>query len=144
MIVPDANLLLYAYNRSSPFHDRARQWWEKSLSGNEPVGLVHPVMFSFLRIATSARAFPTPYTLAEASDHVTSWLDRKVTRVLGESPNHFQQVVMLLEDAASAGGNLVTDAQIAAVAIAHHGTVHTADRDFMRFKGLACCYPLDV
>ncbi len=143
MIVPDANLLLYAYNGSSPFHDRARQWWEKSLSGNEPVGLVHPVMFSFLRIATSTRAFPVPFTLAEASNHVSSWLDRKVTRILGESPTHFQQVALLLEDAASAGGNLVTDAQIAAIAIAHHGTVHTADRDFMRFKSLASYYPLD-
>lgn len=143
MIVPDANLLLYAYNTSSPFHDRAKRWWEASLSGMEPVGLAYPILFSFLRIATSTRAFPAPFTLAEASGHVFSWLNRNVTRVLGEEPKHFQQVVALLDVAASPGGNLVTDAQVAAIAIAHNATVHTADRDFMRFTGLNCYYPLD-
>ena len=143
MIVPDANLLLYAYNQSSPLHHRAKQWWETLLSGTEPVGLVHPVLFSFLRIATSARAFPSPFTLAEASGHVFSWLDRNVTRVLAKESNHFRQVVALLDKAASPGGNLVTDAQVAAIAIAHNATVHTADRDFMRFKSLDCHYPLD-
>jgi hypothetical protein len=49
----------------------------------------------------------------------------------------------LLSEAKSAGGNLVTDAQVAAIAIAHGGTVHTADRDFMRFRRLSKYYPLD-
>jgi len=41
-----------------------------------------------------------------------------------------------------AGGNLVTDAQIAAIALAHQGEVHTADHDFRRFSGLTCRFPL--
>lgn len=28
MILPDANLLLYAYDEASPFHERAKTWWE--------------------------------------------------------------------------------------------------------------------
>jgi predicted nucleic acid-binding protein len=38
---------------------------------------------------------------------------------------------------------LVTDAQIAAIAMARRAVVHTADRDFQRFPGLTCRYPLD-
>lgn len=143
MIVPDANLLLYAYDDTSPFHARARQWWAECLSGNEPVGLTHPVLFAFVRIATSSRAYLRPMTLAEASGHVASWLDRKVSRVLQPDANHVAQVLSLLQAAASAGGNLVTDAQVAALAIAHRATVHTADHDFARFAALNCNYPLE-
>ena len=142
MIVPDTNLLLYSYNASSPFHLAASRWWERCLSGNEPVGLVHPVIFSFLRISTSARAAPDPFTLDEAAAHISSWLDRSVCRVLQEGPEHVNLVIALLRVAGSAGGNLVTDAQVAAFAMAHKATVHTADRDFMRFKNLDCIYPL--
>jgi len=28
MILPDLNLLLYAYNPHMPQHDAARRWWE--------------------------------------------------------------------------------------------------------------------
>ena len=37
MIVPDTNLLVYAYDRTAPNHTRARKWWEDALSGDEPV-----------------------------------------------------------------------------------------------------------
>jgi len=143
MIVPDANLLLYAYDNSSPLHEAASQWWQQAMSGSEPVGLTHPVIFAFVRIGTSARVFEQPMSLAKAAAHVTTWLDRQVTRILQPNTDHFRQVLDLLENAKSAGGNLVTDAQIAALAISHKGTVHTADRDFMRFKNLDCHYPLD-
>lgn len=39
MIVPDANLLINAYDRNPPCHKAARQWWEDALSGDEPVGI---------------------------------------------------------------------------------------------------------
>ena len=53
MIVPDANLLLYAYDNDSPFHDRARAWLQDCLSGRGTVGFTHPTIFAFLRIATN-------------------------------------------------------------------------------------------
>ena len=57
-------------------------------------------------------------------------------------PGPVQRVLELLAAVSSAGGNLVTDAQVAATAIAYRAVVHTADRDFMRFPGLTCHYPL--
>ena len=143
MIVPDTNLLLYAYDTTSPFHERARLWWEACLSGAEPVGLAYPTVFAFVRIATSLRVYTNPMTLNEASGCVKSWIARRITQVLQLDADHVDRVLSLLAAAASAGSNLVTDAQIAALAIAHRAIVHTADRDFLRFPDLACHYPLD-
>jgi toxin-antitoxin system PIN domain toxin len=143
VIVPDANLLLYAYDSACPFHAKARRWWEACLSGNESVGLTHSVIFAFVRIGTSPRAFTDPMTLPEVSGHILSWLARGVTQVIEPEADHTPRVLELLVAAGSAGGNLVTDAQIAAIALVHRAVVHTADRDFLRFPGLRCRYPLD-
>ena len=124
------------------FHEQAREWWQQALSGTEAVGLTHVVAFGFIRVATNVRAFENPWTVAEASAHVRSWLARRAVRMLLPDVDHAERVVGLLEAAKSAGGNLVTDAQIAALALQHDAEVHTADRDFMRFPDLRCRYPL--
>ena len=48
----------------------------------------------------------------------------------------------LLATVGASGGDLVTDAQIAALARPHRAEVHTADHDFGRFAGIRCRYPL--
>lgn len=142
MIVPDVNLLLYAYDSRSPFHDRARAWWRDCLSRSEPVGLTHAVVFGFVRVGTSGRVYEYPWTVSEAAAHVRSWMARRAVRMLLPDVDHAERVIALLESAGGAGGNLVTDAQIAALALQHDAEVHTADRDFMRFGGLRCRFPL--
>ena len=142
MIVPDANLLLYAYDTTSPHHQAAAEWWEATMSGTETVGLTHQVVFAFVRIATSARVYTHPLTVAEAAAIVESWTERTVTRVLRAGPDHVAAVLTLLATAGSSGGNLVTDAQIAALAREHRGVVHTADHDFRRFAEVRLHYPL--
>jgi uncharacterized protein len=143
MIVPDANLLLYAHDESSPFHRRAQDWWDACLSGTQGVGLTHPTIFAFLRIATNPRAYTNPMTLDEAAGHIDRWMARSVTQVLLPPPDHAARVVALLKAAGGAAGNLVTDAQIAALAISHKATIHTADRDMLRFNPVRCKFPLD-
>lgn len=144
MIVPDANLLLYAYDAQSPHHAAASAWWSTALSGTEAVGLTHPTLFAFIRIATNPRVYERPMTLVAADGHVRSWLARRVARTLPTPPTHVDDVLELLVAAGSSGGNLVTDAQIAALARAHHAVVHTADHDFRRFPGIRTHYPLDA
>ena len=143
MIVPDANLLLYATDSTSPFHERARQWWTSCLNGVVPVGLCHPVVFAFIRISTNRRVFEQPLSLVQATEIVRSWSDRQITRTLYPGPRHIRNVLSLVTAAGSHGGNLVTDAQIAELAIAHRAEVHTADHDFRRFSGLKSQFPLD-
>jgi hypothetical protein len=141
MIIPDVNVLLYAYDSDSPFHTRAAAWWRKCLSGTEPVGLPPVVVFGFLRIVTNGRVFQNPMTCAEAIQHVRSWLMQSVVQIIEARSNHVEQVCQLLETLGTAG-NLVTDTQIAALAIEYGAVVHTADADFLRFPRLRWFNPV--
>jgi uncharacterized protein len=141
MILPDINLLLYAYDTESPFHNAAAKWWQGCLSGTEPVALAEVVAFGFVRVGTHARAFRNPLTAAEAASHVRSWLAEPVVVIPEPAPDHFERVLGLLESLGTAG-NLVTDAQIAALALEQDAVLHTADADFIRFKGLRWLNPL--
>lgn len=141
MIVPDINLLLYAYDSRSPFHRKAVAWWQRCLAGTEPVGLPQVVVFGFVRIGTHARVFENPMTPTEAAGHVRSWLAQPMARILEPGSDYTEQVLKLLETIGAAG-NLVTDAQIAALAIELGAVLHTADSDFLRFSGLRWFNPI--
>ncbi|MEO8614646.1 MAG: TA system VapC family ribonuclease toxin, partial [Luteolibacter sp.] len=129
MILPDANLLLYAYDQSSPFHPKAAAWCEKIMSSSSPVILLPVAVFAFVKISTHPRIFTDPLSVAEASSHVRSWLGRKQVRLHDMLLDDVESALTLLESAGTAG-NLTTDAQIAAVALRLDAEVHTADLDF--------------
>ena len=141
MIVPDANLLLYSYDSASRFHERAAGWWQACLSGSETVGLCGVVLFAFVRIGTNRRAFVNPMSVEEATGHIREWLARSITDFLVTQESDVVQALNWLE-AAGSGGNLTTDAHIAAIANRHRATVHTADTDFGRFSGVRWLNPL--
>ncbi|HTL54142.1 MAG TPA: type II toxin-antitoxin system VapC family toxin [Candidatus Limnocylindrales bacterium] len=141
MIVPDINLLLYAYDADSPAHSQAAAWWQQCLSGDNPIGLTPIVTFGFLRIATNLRVFENPMTPSEAAGHIRSWLAQPIVQILQPGPEHLEQVLASLERLGTAG-NLVTDAQIAVLVIEHEAVLHTTDTDFMRFSGLRWLNPL--
>ncbi len=141
MIIPDLNLLLYAYDAGSPFHRAAARWWENCLSEIHPVGLPAVVVFGFVRIATNARLFSDAMTPAEAASHVRAWLAQPAAQILEPAGNHVDQVLLHLERLGTAG-NLTTGAQIAALAVEFDAVLHTNDTDFARFEGLRLHNPL--
>jgi toxin-antitoxin system PIN domain toxin len=141
MIIPDVNLLLYAYNPSCSEHTKAAQWWSDCLSSAEPVGLPHVVLFAFVRIATRSAAFDPPLAIAAAASHIRAWLAQPNVQILLPGDGHCDRVLDLLQQIGTAG-NLVTDAQLAALAIEHHAVLHTADADFLRFPGLRWHNPI--
>ncbi len=141
MIVPDANLLLYAYDEASPFHARAKAWWRNCLSDSEPVGLVAVVLFAFVRVGTSPKVFENPLSITEATHHVLTWLQLPTTELLSVVSADADQALVWLAEAGS-GANLTTDAQIAAVAMRCRAQVHTADTDFTRFPGVKWKNPI--
>ncbi len=48
----DANLLIYALDDTSPRHQRARDWLDKTLSGSETVGFAWQVLLAVVRLTT--------------------------------------------------------------------------------------------
>lgn len=39
MIIPDVNLLVYAYNSDAPHHQQAKMRWEQGVRGRQPVAI---------------------------------------------------------------------------------------------------------
>ncbi|MDH5676172.1 MAG: type II toxin-antitoxin system VapC family toxin [Myxococcales bacterium] len=141
MIVPDANLLLYAEIDAFPEHAAARRWLEDALNGDRPVGIAPVVLFGFLRIATNRRVFEQPLALEDAKARARCWLDQPVATCLIAGQAHLDIAFDLLARSGAAG-NLTADAQIAAHAVEHGGEVHSNDFDFARFPGLRWFNPL--
>ncbi len=141
MIIPDANLLLYAYDSSSPFHLKAKKWCEKIMTGPDPVAMIPVVLFGFVRVSTHSRIFETPLRIEEAAACVQSWIERPHVMIMEMNQ---EDVMIALKQLQLTGvaGNLTSDAQIAAVAQRLHGEVHTADLDFERFSGVRHLNPL--
>ena len=137
----DANILLYAYNRTAAQHERARRWLEDALAGSAPVAFCWPTILAFMRIATSPRAVSRPLSIEAARDIVGSWLAVPVATLLLPTERHWDILARLLVTG-QASGPLVSDAHLAALAIEHGATLITNDRDFTRFAGLRVEYPL--
>jgi toxin-antitoxin system PIN domain toxin len=141
VIVLDANILLYAYDSASPHHGKARAWIEEALSGTTPVGLPWQTISAFLRIMTNPKLPGERFALEEAVALVDRWLEQPNVRLLASGDDHwllFRQ--MILEG--QAPGELITDAQLAALTMEYGGSLHTTDRDFARFPGLRWINPL--
>lgn len=134
MILPDVNLLIYAINRNSPFHETAREWWDGAVSAGE-AALCWPSVVGFLRLSTNRRVLVNPLPVAKATQIVDTWLSRPDVHLLSATPAHWSILARLLR-ATQVGGNLATDAHLAAYAIEHGCTLCSNDSDFARFPGL--------
>jgi len=133
MLIPDVNLLLYATNRRSPSHSDSQKWWHNVLNGSIQVGLCAPVLFAYVRMATNPRIFTHPISVEQAFAYVENWMDHTIVQWLEPDHSHLTRVKTLLLEAGT-GGNLVTDAQIAAYGLQYNATICSADFHFSRFQ----------
>lgn len=141
MIIPDINLLIYAYNTEAPQHVAAKGWWEASLNGKTPVGLTWPAIAGFIRLMTHPRVLENPMPVDEAVQIVRTWLLQPPVRIV-QAGVKFKDIFLLNLEQIGAGGNLTTDAQFAALAVENQAELHSCDGDFSRFPGLRWRNPL--
>lgn len=143
MIIPDLNLLIYAYSEAEPLHPQARAFWEQTLSRDLPVGLPWAVLLGFVRLTTHARVFAEPLSASEALDRIDAWFSRRAVRILEPGPEHLVILRRLLE-ATGVAASLTTDAHLAALAIENQAELCSNDADFGRFPGLRWRNPLEA
>ncbi len=143
MILPDVNLLIYAYNRDAPYHAPAKAWWEDLLSSEKPVGLPWATMLGFVRLMTHRAVLLSPLPAESALAHVRSWHGQPNVSVLEPGPRHLGLLDQLFK-ALGAAGRLTTDTHLAALAIEHQCELCSNDTDFARFPGLRWCNPLET
>jgi uncharacterized protein len=141
MILLDANLLIYAVNQDAPLHRKAKSWLESAISGSETVGLSWGIILAFLRLTTRPGLFRNPLSVKFALDLVQSWLCRSSVTVVHPGPRHIGLLRELLLQSGT-GGNLTSDAHLAALAIEQGAELYSLDSDFARFPNLKWSNPL--
>ena len=135
MLLPDVNVLVYAFRADTPHHDASRAWLEGALAGPEPLAIADVVCSGFLRVVTHPRVFRTPAPLSAALPFISAI--RSSDRALNVAPStRHWEIFTGLCDARQATGNLVPDAWLAALAIEHGCALVTFDRDFAHFHGV--------
>ena len=143
MIIPDTNLLMYAYNTGSILHSDAKKWWEKILNSGSRIGIPWVVSSGFIRLMTHRKVLDSPIKFTSALEIVEGWMSFDQVSPINPGNRHLAIFREMLE-AAGVGGNLVTDAHIAAIGVEYQAEVHSNDSDFGRFPGLKWINPIIV
>lgn len=141
MIVPDVNLLVYAYNDDDhQRHIAARRWWTGLMDGTEPIRLPWIVISGFIRVTTHPGIMARPLTTERAVGNVRNWLGCDHIMPLNPGPEHLTLFQQNLE-IAGVGAGLVPDAHVAALAMEHGAGVHSNDADFLPLPRFAMVQP---
>lgn len=139
----DANLLLYAVDADSKHNLKAAQWLEEILNGANRVGLPWQSIGAFLRIVTHPRVTANPLSAADAWKYIEDWLAVPVVWIPPASEATARVYARICAQV-EITGNLVPDAQLAALAMEHGVEIASADVNFQRFPGLRWFNPLSV
>jgi hypothetical protein len=136
LILPDVNVLIYAFRSDSEDHGLHKEWLESVINGPAAFGIAPQVLASVVRICTHPRIFPKPSSRTQAFDFCRILLEHPNTTITEPGDRHWS-IFENLCDQAKATGNLVQDAWFAALAIESGCDWITTDRDYSRFPGLS-------
>lgn len=132
----DANVLLFASDRTSDRHGAARDFLESCAGSPEVLCMTWPTIMAYLRIATHPSIFAAPLAPEEAVANVAALLALPQTRVVSEQ-DRFMDAYLHVTASTTVRGNFVPDAHVAAI-LFQNGvrTLYSHDRDFRKFETL--------
>lgn len=136
----DVNVLVAAHREDHSQFERADAYLERLRETGDPFAVTDLVAGSFLRVVTNRRIFMNPTPVLEAFAYVRAARAQPGHLLVNPGPRHLALLERLCRDA-DAAGDLVPDAQLAALAIEHGAEVVSFDRDFARFPGLRWSHP---
>jgi toxin-antitoxin system PIN domain toxin len=135
MMLPDVNVLIYAFRPEVLHHERCRAWLHEVVTGDVRFGISPLTLSAVVRITTNKRLFEEPSTLPDAFGFCEDLLGQPHCQVVEPGERHWQIFQRLCIET-DTRGNRVTDAWFAALAIEWGCEWITLDRDFARFPGL--------
>ena len=135
MILPDVNVLIYAFREEALDHKRYREWLHGVVNSDPAYGVSPQVLSSFVRVSTHPGVFARPSRLGEALAFCQVLMEQEHCQLIQPGPRHWPIFTDLCLRS-QASGNLVQDAWFAAFAIEHSCEWITTDHDYSRFPGL--------
>ena len=142
MIIPDVNILVYAFRSDTPQHSRARAWLEGVRESPEPLGLPDTVLTGFLRLVTNRKIFSEPAEMSEALSFTSALRQSPNCRTIHPSSAAWERFAAFAARDPYIVGNLVPDAWLASIAISSGARLATADAGFARFERLRWFNPV--
>ena len=136
----DVNVVLAAQRDDHPQFEVARPWLEGMLAERSGFSITDLVAGSFLRLTTNRRIFEVPTALDEAFGYLRDLRAQPGHSLLSPGPRHLALLEQICRGS-DAAGDLVADAQLAAIALEHACELISFDRDFARFEGLIWSRP---
>ncbi len=136
MILPDVNVLIYAFRRDTQDHRRYREWLHSVVNGESAYGMSPQVLSSFVRVSTHPAIFSHPSGLDEALEFCGVLMKQPHCMLVHPGPRHWSIFADLCLRT-QASGNRVQDAWFAGLAIENGCEWITTDRDYSRFPGLS-------
>jgi toxin-antitoxin system PIN domain toxin len=140
VILPDVNVLIYAYRREGPQHETCRRWLAGVVSGDARFGISPLALSAVVRVTTNPRAYGVPSTTEEALGFCGDLLALPHCQIVEPGERHWSIFHRLCIETQTRGPR-ITDAWFAALAIEWGCEWITLDRDFARFPGLKWCAP---
>jgi toxin-antitoxin system PIN domain toxin len=136
----DVNVVLAGHRDDHPHFEVAKSWLEELRRARSPFSVTDLVAGSFLRLATNRRIFTIPTSVADAFDYLRALRGQPAHVNLRPGLGHLGILEQLCRDA-DISGDLVPDAQLAALAVEHDCELVSFDRDFARFAELRWTRP---
>jgi toxin-antitoxin system PIN domain toxin len=141
LILPDVNVLIYAFRADANRHEDYKRWLEAVVNGSAAYAIAPQVLASFVRICTHRRIFARPSALTDVLEFCRVLLEQPNANVVTPGERHWSIFVSLCERS-GATGNLIQDAWLAALAIESGCEWITTDSDYGRFADLRSRRPL--
>lgn len=135
MIVPDVNILVYAFRADSAEHRTYAPWLNEALT-RESIGVSDTILSGFVRIVTHPRITTAPAPIDTAMAFARSLVAAPRTQWLTGGASAWSRLDALTATDHGIRGNLVPDAYIAALTLANGARLATRDRGFARFPDL--------
>ena len=136
MILPDVNVLIYAFRSDAERHKEYKSWLESVINGPAAYGVSPQVLGSVVRICTHPQIFARPSALRDAFEFSRVVLEQPNATVIIPGERHWDIFEKLCRQS-KASGNLIQDAWFAALAVESGCEWISTDRDYSRFPGLS-------
>ncbi len=111
------------------------------MAGADEVALAGPVLVGFVRVVTKPRIMTDPAPASVAMEFVDAVRSARRGRVVSATAGTWSANETSVEGDRLIRGNLVPDAWLAALAVAHSAEIATTDRGFARFPGVTSFDP---
>jgi len=143
VLAVDTNVLVYAADGDSPYHDACHDWLERQRRRADGWYITWAILYEFLRVTTHPRVMRRPWNASAAWDFVAALLASPGLDVLVPTQRHAEVARQVIAELPHLAGNMFHDAHTA-ILMREHGIrrVCTRDTDFHRFPFLEVVDPL--